>query len=57
MGIVCDTSVLIAAEKRRFDLAAFLRAHPDDLATLNLAEFRRVPRLKLVDTGRFMLTR
>jgi hypothetical protein len=38
MGIICDTSVLIAAEKRRFDLATFLR-------------------LKLVDTGRFMLTR
>jgi predicted nucleic acid-binding protein len=41
MGIICDTSVLIAAEKRRFDLAAFLRAHPDDefwLAAITASE-------------------
>ena len=31
MGVILDSSILIAAERRRFDLARFLAAHPDDL--------------------------
>ena len=30
MGIIIDTSLLIAAEKRRFDFAAFCAAHAND---------------------------
>lgn len=41
MGIICDTSLLIAAEKKRFDLASFFLAHPDEefwVATVTASE-------------------
>jgi tRNA(fMet)-specific endonuclease VapC len=41
MGIICDTSLLIAAEKKRFDLASFFLAHPHDefwLAAVSASE-------------------
>ena len=31
MGVILDSSSLIAAERQRFDLAGFLSAHPDEL--------------------------
>ncbi len=31
MGVILDSSVLIAAERKRFDLARFLSANPDEL--------------------------
>ena len=31
MGVILDSSILIAAERQRFDLAGFLSAHPDEL--------------------------
>jgi predicted nucleic acid-binding protein len=31
MGVILDSSILIAAERKRFDLARFLSAHPNEL--------------------------
>jgi tRNA(fMet)-specific endonuclease VapC len=31
MGVILDSSILIAAERKRFDLALFLSAHPNEL--------------------------
>lgn len=31
MGVVLDSSILIAAERKRFDMARFLSAHPNEL--------------------------
>jgi len=31
MGVILDSSILIAAERGRFDLARFFRAHPEEL--------------------------
>lgn len=31
MGLILDTSVLIAAEKRRLQLTDLFRAHPDEV--------------------------
>jgi tRNA(fMet)-specific endonuclease VapC len=31
MGVILDSSILIAAERRRFDLAKFLAANPEEL--------------------------
>jgi predicted nucleic acid-binding protein len=44
VGLILDTSVLIAAERRRLDLAAGLT-----LVTNNTREFQRVPKLALLD--------
>jgi len=41
MGIICDTSLLIAAEKKRFDLPRFFQAHPNEdfwLTAISAAE-------------------
>jgi predicted nucleic acid-binding protein len=43
MGLMLETSVLIAAERGRFDLPALLAAHPGEplgLATITLSELR-----------------
>jgi len=43
MGLMLETSVLIAAERRRFDLPALLAAHPGEplaLAAITLSELR-----------------
>jgi tRNA(fMet)-specific endonuclease VapC len=31
MGVILDSSILIAAERKRFDLARFLSTHPNEL--------------------------
>jgi tRNA(fMet)-specific endonuclease VapC len=63
MGLILDTSVLIAAERRRLDLAAFFASHPTEiffLAAVSAAELlhgvaradtpaRRRPRSRFVE--------
>jgi predicted nucleic acid-binding protein len=41
MGIICDTSILIAAERKRFKIKEFFAAHADEsffLAAISAAE-------------------
>jgi tRNA(fMet)-specific endonuclease VapC len=43
MGLILETSLLIAAERRKFDLPAFLAAHPGEmlgLAAITISELR-----------------
>lgn len=63
MGVILDTSVLIAAERKRFDLAAFLAEHTGEevrMASITASELlhgaerasppsRRVQRLQYVE--------
>ena len=51
MGVILDTSVLVAVD---LQIAATALRHAFSLATLNQAEFRRVPGLALVDVQPFV---
>ena len=67
MGLILDTSILIADERGGFDMPGFLRQFPSpqpliaaaglalghDVATLNAGEFQRVTGLRVVDATPF----
>jgi len=67
MGLILDTSVLIAAERQKFNVVDFLLSQSVTtvrlaatalsrdytLATLNLNEFKRIPGLKWAEVAAF----
>ena len=61
MGLILDTSLLIADERAKFNLSSWLRSRPPEpvaatavhrgwaVATFNAIEFRRIPGLEVVE--------